>query len=518
MSGRGESSSQEACREAVEKRASTPARNRTPVLVAAALVIGCETNGPPVASDIPDQTVHVGNAVEVGHEAHFSDPDGDPLTYEVSTDNGDVDASIATGRVVIRGVSVGESRVTVAATDPGGESAMAHFVATVPNRAPTLAAEPPDLTIAAGTYLEQDLQELFVDPDGEALVYAGESADDEVAVLSVRSGTSIATLQAVLPGQTTGVVSAVDPHGEAISGSFDITVPNRPPVLDQEIPDTTMWPGASLAIDLTEHFSEPDGQTLTYTARSADPRLVETTVTDHTLTLASSADSGHTGVIVSASDGALSVADTFDVTVEVPEPWRENFDSAGSLKAWRKYVRGGGSVGWDDDGALSAKPASGWTWRSTGYRDTIVDIDRNWSAATRFRQTEDASCSYLIVSTGDSEIIYWRMQLSHVYFSLSAVFTEITSAGVWVTTLSKAIRDAVREKEWVDIGMSLVGDTMTVTASANDAEEKHSFVPEVPDYDYYPRSARGLGVGSRDCYMEDKVESVFDWVEIKYGR
>lgn len=259
----------------------------------AALVVGCETNDPPIASDIPDQTVHVGNVVDVKHEEYFSDPDGDPLTYEASTDNGDVDASMGTGRVVVRGVSVGESRVTITATDPKDQSAMAQFVATVPNRAPTLVAEPTDLTITAGTHLEQDLRELFTDPDGEALVYAGESADDEVAVLSVRSGTSIATLRAVLPGQTTGVVSAADPHGEAASGSFDITVPNRPPVLDREMPDVIMNSGASLDIDLSEYYSDPDGQTLTYAAQSASPQLIETTVTDHTLTLTASSDSGH---------------------------------------------------------------------------------------------------------------------------------------------------------------------------------------------------------------------------------
>ncbi len=97
---------------------------------------------------------------------------------------------------------------------------------------------------------------------------------------------------------------------------------NQQPVVERQIPDMTLEVDEERTINLSPHFSDPDGDNLTYWASSSDTSTVTESVNNATniLTIrgvAVTASSSPT-VTVTASDGSLSVSQAFSVTVVQP--------------------------------------------------------------------------------------------------------------------------------------------------------------------------------------------------------
>ena len=99
--------------------------------VVAIRVIG--VNAAPVAKTIPDQILTLGKSGSVDLADCFSDPDGDPLSYEAqaSDASGTVRIRVSGSEMVLIPVAVETTRVTVTAYDPGGLSAEQSFGVTV---------------------------------------------------------------------------------------------------------------------------------------------------------------------------------------------------------------------------------------------------------------------------------------------------------------------------------------------------------------------------------------------------
>ena len=73
---------------------------------------------PEAVGTIPDQTVAAGESAVVNLSLYFSDPDGDALTYDASSNDPNVvTASVSGSALTISGVAVGRARVTASATD-----------------------------------------------------------------------------------------------------------------------------------------------------------------------------------------------------------------------------------------------------------------------------------------------------------------------------------------------------------------------------------------------------------------
>ena len=90
-------------------------------------------NRPPTESGtLPDRELTLPGTLTVDVSPAFVDPDGDPLTYTVSSSAPHVvTVRAAGGRVTLATVSEGTATVTVTATDPGGLSATQAFTVTV---------------------------------------------------------------------------------------------------------------------------------------------------------------------------------------------------------------------------------------------------------------------------------------------------------------------------------------------------------------------------------------------------
>ena len=82
------------------------------------VTVGGRNQAPEAVGTIPDQTVAEGESVVVNLSLYFSDPDGDDLTYEASSNDPAVaTASVSGSALTISGVAVGRARVTASATD-----------------------------------------------------------------------------------------------------------------------------------------------------------------------------------------------------------------------------------------------------------------------------------------------------------------------------------------------------------------------------------------------------------------
>ena len=103
------------------------------------------SNRPPTAvGALPDVFLAPGGARIVDASEVFSDLDGDPLTWAVSSSMPEVATVTAAGpRVTVTAVGAGAATVTVTATDPGGLSAVQSFTAMVSDRPPVTFTDHP---------------------------------------------------------------------------------------------------------------------------------------------------------------------------------------------------------------------------------------------------------------------------------------------------------------------------------------------------------------------------------------
>ena len=185
-------------------------------------------NHPPVAvGTIQNLTVFVGDSETVDVSSHFTDPDGDKLTYVVNSSDPAVVTATSSGSVVnITGVAQGTVAITVTGTDPEGLTATQVFDVLVPNRAPVLLDSIPSLGVTVGDTTTVDLSAYFNDPDGDELTYSASTSDPAIATVSVSDSQML-----ILPttkGAVTITVMAQDPKGLSVTQRFSVVA--EPPL------------------------------------------------------------------------------------------------------------------------------------------------------------------------------------------------------------------------------------------------------------------------------------------------
>ena len=270
-------------------------------------------NRAPVATDtFSPQILIIGTAAVLDMARYFSDPNGDVLTYTVSS------SAVGTVAVEMSGLSdsylkmtpvaVGTATVTIAATDPNDLSFTQTFSATVnplPNRAPAAVNTIPDQTLmASGESGILDVSTSFYDLDGDTLRYTVSS--DNTGVVSVNiSGTQV-TLIPEAEGSASVTVTASD--GELTATQMlSVTVvaaptENEAPVAVGVIPPQSLTiDGEAATVDLSAYFSDVNDDTLTYAAWPDDKSVVKLQRTGTLLTITPKA-AGQATVTVRATD------------------------------------------------------------------------------------------------------------------------------------------------------------------------------------------------------------------------
>ena len=285
------------------------------------VVVSSQNRSPVAVGTIPDQSVAIGgSSVSVDVSSYFSDPDGDALSYSFDSSNtNNLNASITGSTLLFTGVGEGTVTITVTATDTGNLSASQTFsvVVSSQNRSPVAVGTIPDQSVdiaddgaaqpPAGTSVSVDVSSYFSDPDGDPLSYAFEFSDSSKMNATI-SGSTV-TFIGVAVGNVTVTATATDTGELTATQTFTLTVyqPNRAPVkTKKDFVDGHMSSDGSVATvePISGYFSDPDGDTLTYTAASSDTTVAKVNVSGDAVKIsrARSTSSGTVTISITATD------------------------------------------------------------------------------------------------------------------------------------------------------------------------------------------------------------------------
>lgn len=355
-------------------------------------------NSAPTATDIPTQTVFVGQSRTLDMSNYFSDSDGDTLGYSVSSSNSGVASpySISGNTLTIKGTSAGSTTFTALAQDGKGGKVSKTFtvnvlagtqsikdlpagsvinfagyswVILVPSKgylmmkgslSPDRAFDPTSNTVYSPSDTDNIARYLNIDwlnslqsaqsnmiqtkmwtigyegDEGSAIVSAKvglishsewlqykniygppgkltwtrTTYGDKLNVWRVNSDGSLGA------GNATGSIAVVptvylDPNASISNGTV---VANSVPTVTT-IPNQTGFVGKSMTLDMSNYFSDADGDTLSYTVSSSSTGVATASMSGNTLTLNGVAQ-GNSTITVTASDGKggqVSKSFTFNV-------------------------------------------------------------------------------------------------------------------------------------------------------------------------------------------------------------
>lgn len=228
-----------------------------------------DRNRAPLQTSALDDLNHaLGTSIARSLAGHFSDPDADPLHFSAQ--------GLPTGLTInsggfISGVLEAPAavhNVQVSVDDGKQGSSQASFVWTVraSNSAPQLLAPIPDQSDAEGDSINLSLAGQFTDSDNDVLSFSAVGLPPGL-VLSA-AGTISGQLGPTAAGVHSVVINVSDGNGGHVSDGFNWTVSdvNRAPLLTSVPPDRSNVQGASVSVDLSALFSDPDGDVLSHQA------------------------------------------------------------------------------------------------------------------------------------------------------------------------------------------------------------------------------------------------------------
>ena len=352
----------------------------------ALLVAGCEGAGPrnqapEVVLKIPDQEMRPRAETRLDLSAHFTDPEGDTLTYAAKSS----DVSVVAARVevatlvltseVARGQPV---TVEVTASDQDGGMATEGFTVTIRNAPPRAVGSIPNHRILSRADSTFSVLDYFDDQDGDTLKFGVGSSNDEITEVEVSlAGDLTVSTNLIRNTPATIEVTATDRGDEEASHAFEVLVLNRPPEPTDEMEDQSLSPGDTVMVSLTDHFSDPEGDELAFSGRSTDERVAEIVLNGPLLLLMGKA-AGRSEIQVAVSDsiGGESGASFEAIVVPSRDSWKENFDSAGAIDNWERRVAPGASIRVEDGELKIQMPEDQDNNTFTHvWNDDLVDID-----------------------------------------------------------------------------------------------------------------------------------------------
>jgi cytochrome c peroxidase len=187
-------------------------------------------HSPVVAAGIDDQFAIIGAPfdLDVSRGGRFSDPDGDPLTYELTLEGVAPGLSVAGARISGTPSAPAIIGVTVKAVDSRGAFVSERFRLELrDNTAPQVSRANRNVIVSAHAGLDYDATQggaTFVDAEGQPLTY-------QLTILQAPAGFSVqgtrllGTLSG--PGYLKAKIEARDPFGAAAADYFALVVPEQ---------------------------------------------------------------------------------------------------------------------------------------------------------------------------------------------------------------------------------------------------------------------------------------------------
>lgn len=259
--------------------------NRPPVQTKAIVLPELRLNEPPIRYDLND---------------HFEDPDGFDLTFSAeSSDPSVVSATVSASRLELKAHGIGQSTLTVTATDQSDEFVSYTTDLEVVNDPPTIIKALDLPQFVRNESISIDLNDHFADPEMGVLTYTA-SQRDSIALITL-SG-SIMEMIGEKIGTSFLTVIATDNADASVELVEPFHVVNQPPEVVKPLGFTLMELDESLTIDLNDHFTDPDGDALTYTAISSSPSVISASMLDASRVMLTAQTGGNTTITATAAD------------------------------------------------------------------------------------------------------------------------------------------------------------------------------------------------------------------------
>jgi large repetitive protein len=289
---------------------------------------------PTVTDQTSSQTWTQGQKFSLALPANtFTDPQGEKLTYTASQSSGQALPSWlsfnATTQTFSGTVPAGVENLTVkvTATDTSKLSGSEAFGVTVAAEAPTLTDQTANQTWLQGQKALLALPaKTFTDPQSETLTYTVAQSNGQPlpSWLSFNATTKI--FSAIVP--TTGAeslsltVTATDTSSLCVNETFGVTVPAAvAPTLTDQTANQTWIQDAKVSLILpTNTFTDPQSQTLTYSATQSNgealPSWLSFNATTRTFSGTAPLNAANLTLEVTATDASgMSTSETFGATV-----------------------------------------------------------------------------------------------------------------------------------------------------------------------------------------------------------
>ena len=300
-------------------------------------VAGTTAPSPPTVTDqTANQTWTQGEKVSLALPTNtFTDSQDETLTYTATQSNGQALPSWLTFNAATETFSgtVPASAETltleVTATDTSDLSASETFTVTVPATAspPTVTDQTANQTWTQGKKVTLALPaNTFTDPQGETLTYTATQSNGQALPSWLTFNAATETFSGTVPAGAEALtleVTATDTNDLSASETFTVTVPATasPPTVTDQTANQTWTQGKKVTLALPANtFTDPQGETLTYTATQSNGQALPSWLTFNaaTETFSGTVPSGAETLTlkVTATDtNDLSASETFTVTV-----------------------------------------------------------------------------------------------------------------------------------------------------------------------------------------------------------
>ena len=247
----------------------------------------------------------------------FVDPNtGQILTYTIAGLPTGLTINPTTGGITGTASATGTNSLTLTATDAGGLSTTGLLgLSVVPNVAPVFSGSIASATGTVGSSFNYTIPTTaFTDANtGQILSY---SATGLPAGLTLNATTGTITGTPSVSGTNSVTLTARDTGGLSTTGSFSVVIsPNQAPTLSTTLTSATGVVGSAFSFALpTGAFTDPNGQTLTYTATGLPAGLSLNAGTGAITGTPST--SGVSSVTITATDtGSASVGGPLTITI-----------------------------------------------------------------------------------------------------------------------------------------------------------------------------------------------------------
>lgn len=270
---------------------------------------------PLLKSSIPDQKLFAGIKSSYDFRKHFDDPEGAALAYSETTGQLPPSfsrAELADGKLVStpKNEEVGDYAITLAASDGNATTSDDVKISILGNKPPTW-ANITDQIGTIGKFYSLDLARFANDPEGQPLSFR---ISGNPGFLNIKGSKVEGTPNRT--GEWTIKASVFDGFNGVVSKNFKFGVFNSPPVV-KNIPNQTAFTNREFALNASNFFSDPEGQSLTYSLSGASFLSINR---NNGQIRGTSANAGQFTVTVTASDGISAVSDSFRLDVSNPGP------------------------------------------------------------------------------------------------------------------------------------------------------------------------------------------------------